>query len=285
MSLMTSAVKLAGFVGACFTPIVLSSGFSQQTFRFEVASIKPSKNRNFIGVDLGLGGRLMGNAPLNLLIANAYRVKQQQIVGGPAWINSDLYSIEAKGERSATRIEMLLAFQALLQDRFRLRIERETRTLGVYVLTVGKGGIKRRLLSGGGCPVAEANKPVGPPGPDQPPCGRVTMMFSPTRSRLEGRNISIADLVERLSNFVDRPLIDRTGYRGTLDLKLEFVPERAVFGLSDGALIPGETTPADQDGPASLSTAVQEQLGLRIEYAKVPVDVIAIKHVERPTAN
>ncbi len=87
-------------IGACVSAILLSSGFAQQTFRFDVASVKPSKNRNFMGVDVRPGGRLMANGSLALFVANAYRVKQQQIVDGPAWIHSDLYSIEAKGERS-----------------------------------------------------------------------------------------------------------------------------------------------------------------------------------------
>jgi uncharacterized protein (TIGR03435 family) len=279
-------MKLLSTAGACLTAIILSSGFARQTFKFEVASVKPSNYRNFIGVDLGPGGRLRANAPLSLLIADAYSVKQSQVVDGPAWINSSLYSIEAKGERRASRTEMLGAFQVLLQDRFRLRVERQTRTLGVYVLTVGKSGIKRKLLSGGGCSEAKRNMPVGPPEPGQPPCGRVMMMFSPRMSRLEGRNISIADLVERLSNFVDRPIIDNTGYHGTLDLKLEFVPERATFPtFSTGAFMPGDKPPSDVDAPASLSAAVREQLGLRLQAAKGPVNVIAIEHVETPTAN
>jgi bla regulator protein blaR1 len=180
---------------------------------------------------------------------------------------------------------MLVAFQILLGDRFRLQVERQTRTLGIYVLTLGKGGINR-LRSSGGCSSSEREgNNSEPPGLGRLPCGRVTMMFSPARSQLEGRNISSSDLVERLSNFVDRPIIDKTGYSGTLDVNLEFAPERAAFGLSGGAFVPGETPPAEPDARAWLSTAIRDQVGLRLESAKGPVSVIAIKHIDRPSTN
>ncbi len=186
---------------------------------------------------------------------------------------------------AATKSEVLLALQTLLEARFSLRIERQTRALGVYVLTVGKGGIQRQPLDGGGCPAAEGDKPAAPPMRGQPPCGRVMMMFSPTRSRLEARNISIADLIDRLSNFVDRPIIDKTGYSGTLDLKLEFAPERFPFGFMGSSPMPGETPLQEQEAAISLFTAVREQLGLRLESGKGPTAVIVIRHVDRPSAN
>ncbi|HUI79968.1 MAG TPA: TIGR03435 family protein [Bryobacteraceae bacterium] len=284
INLRTATVKNAGVGAALLLAITASSAFAQQNRRFEVASIKPSQNRNFIGMDLRPGGRLMANGPLALLVANAYRMKHFQILGGPAWINSDLYSVDARAEEAASRAEMLLALQALLADRFKLNIERQTRVLGVYVLTIGQSGVKRELLSAGGCSAAEPDKPVGPPQLGQLPCGRVTMMFSRERTQLEGRHVSIADLIERLSSFVDRPIIDKTGYSGTLDVKLEFTPDQAALGFFGGLLPPAQPSPPDENA-ISLSTAAREQLGLKLESAKGPVNVIMIRHVERPSVN
>ena len=209
--------------------------------QFEVASIKRSTDQSFTGMDLHPGGRLTANAPLIVLIANAYRVKHHQILRGPAWINSEIYKVEAKTGGSESASEILLALQALLKDRFKLLIERQTRELGVYAL------------------------------------GRI---------RLQGQGVSVADFVERLSNFVDRPVMDRTGYTSKFDIDLEFVPDAFAFARLGGVVIPGESpVPAsDENSPLSLSTAVRER-GLKLESAKGPVDVLIIDHVERPSAN
>ena len=254
--------------------------------QFEVASIKRSTDQSFTGMDLHPGGRLTANAPLIVLIANAYRVKHYQILRGPAWINSEIYKVEAKTGGSASASEMLLALQALLQDRFRLQIERQTRELGVYVLTAGKNGIKRPI-DGAGCSDPDLSKPPAAPQPGKPPCGRVMITASLGRIRLQGQGVSVADFVERLSNFVDRPVMDRTGYTSKFDIDLEFVPDPFAFARLGGVVIPGESpVPApDENSPLSLFTAVRERLGLKLESAKGPVDVLIIDHVERPSAN
>jgi uncharacterized protein (TIGR03435 family) len=164
----------------------------------------------------------MANGPLALLIANAYGVKHFQILGGPKRINYDLYSIEAKAEGRLSKAGMMQALQALLEDRFKLSVDRQTRELRVYVLSVGKSGMKREVLSAGGWPTRDASTDPGPPRPGQRPCGGVTFMGLGERVRLEGREATVEQLLDRLSNFMDRPIIDRTGYLGTLDFTLEF---------------------------------------------------------------
>lgn len=279
-----------GVAAALVIAITTPGGFGQQTPpRFEVASVKPSQNRNFLGVDARAGGRLMANGPLALLIANAYGMKHFQILGGPKWINYDLYGIEAKAEGRLSRAGMMQALQALLEDRFKLSVDRQTRELGVYVLTVGRGGMKREVLRAGGCPTRDASTEPGPPRPGQRPCGGVTVMGMGGRVRLEGREATMEQLLERLSNFVDRPMIDRTGYFGTLDFTLDFAPEWSVAGPFALAVaphpMPGEAPASDEDAAASLASAFREQMGIKLESGKGPVPVIMIRHVERPSGN
>ena len=95
--------------------------------------------------------------------------------------------------------------------------------------------------------------------------------------------MSIADLIERLSNFVDRPIIDRTGYTGTLDVDLEFTPDPAAFGFLGGDVMPG--APPPEDSGTSLFTAISGQMGLKLESGKGPAAVLMIRHVERPSVN
>jgi bla regulator protein blaR1 len=257
-----------------------------KTPKFEVASIKRSTDRSFTGMDLHPGGRLTANAPLTVLVANAYRVKHFQILRRPAWMNSEIYKVEAKAGGSASATEMLLALQALLQDRFKLQIERQTRELGVYALTAGKNGIRRQVYAVG-CSTPDISKPPAAPQPGQPPCGRIMITASLGQFRLQGQGVSVADFIERLSNFVDRPVIDRTGYTGKLDVDLEFTPDQLAFARLGGVVTPGEVPAAapDENSPLSLSTAVRERLGLKLESAKGPVEVLVIDHVERPSAN
>jgi len=231
----------------------------------------------------------MANGPLALLMANAYGVKHFQILGGPKWINYDLYSIEAKTEGRLSRAGMMQALQALLEDRFKLSVDRQTREFRVYVLTVGKSGMKREVLSAGGCPARDASTNPGPPQPGRRPCGGVTVMGLGERVRLEGREATVEQLLERLSNFVDRPIIDRTGYLGTLDFTLEFAPEWNVAGPFALAVaphpMPGEAPASDENATASLASAFGEQMGLTLGSGKGPVPVIMIRHVERPSGN
>jgi uncharacterized protein (TIGR03435 family) len=216
-----------------------------------------------------------------VLTANAYHVKVFQILGGPSWMNSDLYKIEAKAAGNASQDALLLALQTLLEDRFGLRIERTTKELPVYVLSLGKGGVKRQQPNAGAC-----NAPDEPPTPTSGtlPCGHIMMMVSPVRTQLEGRGVSVAQLIERLSYFVDRPIIDRTGYAGTLNIKLEFAPDRDAFGLFADAA-PGQPLAPDDNIGTSFSTAIRDQLGLKLASAKGPIHVISVRHVERPSPN
>ena len=281
-----SAPIVASMIDAPVVNAQSARGPDAKTPKFEVASIKRSLDHSFTGMDLHAGGRLTANAPLAVLVANAYNVKPFQIAGGPAWMYSDLYKVEATMGANASAKETLIALQGLLQERFNLHIQRKTSEIGVYVLGLGKSGLKRERQAGR-CAAPDLTQPPLSPQPSQPPCGIIMMTASVGTVRLQGREVSVADFLDRLSNFVDRPIIDRTGYTGKLDVDLEFAPDRLGFVRLGGVVIPGESTATtpDENSALSLFTAIRERLGLKLESGKAPGEVLMIEHVQRPSAN
>ncbi len=260
---------------------------------FQAASIKPNTAANPRGriVRPQPGGRLTSeNAPLLMLIQNAYSVQAFQVVGGPDWTNTAGYDIEAKPEGAVDRPQMWLMVQSLLADRFKLALHRETRELPLYALTTGKNGFKPPAPKEGVC-ISLA--PDAPPGPVLPPpgslarCGQVRISLSPAGLTMEGGKVQMAELIRMLAAAMGRPVLDRTGFTGEFDVHLSFTPDQSTMGL------PGAGGPRDVGGP-QLSTdpdrptifaALQEQLGLKLVTAKGPVEVLVIDHVERPTEN
>ena len=258
--------------------------------KFEAASIKASATTNFRMVR-PLPGRLEADAPVRLLMQNAYTAQPFQIVGGPAWIDSDKYQIEAKADGNASRAQVFLMLQSLLEDRFQLKIHRENRDLPVYTLVAGRNGPKLQRPKEGGCEAVTPDAPpdwpgVGrmrPPDPSQrvlAPCDSVNVALATSGARMQGGKISMPEFVRMLSTVLDRTVIDKTGFTGLFDLRLEFLPDETTPPLP--APPPGAAPP---DSSPPILTAIQEQLGLRLESAKGPVEVIVIDHVERPSAN
>lgn len=221
---------------------------------FEVASVKLTQHgRNADGyaessVDNPSPGNLVAtNASLEECIRWAYDVKEYQI-SGPAWLNSDeaSYDIVAKAGTAAPRKEIRLMLQTLLAERFQLKLHRETRMLPVYHLVVGKGGQK-----------------LGAAGLDAD-----YRTFS-SGGTLEATHTPMAVFAEVLSRETGRPVFDKTGIPGAFDFKLEYSPDSS----------------SNSNRP-SIFTALQEQLGLKLESQKGPVEVLVIDHAERlPTAN
>ena len=259
--------------------------------RFEVVSIKLNTNEGGGGTGMARalpGGRLSTQAViLRLLIQNAYRVRSYQVVGGPDWIESARWDIEAKAEDNASPQQVLLMTQTLLEDRFKLKVHRETRELPVYDLTAAKGGIKLQPPKEGACITTDPNTPPSPPLPPPVPggpltlaCGNYGASVGPTGARIDGYRITVANLIQILSNLLGRTVIDKTGYTGLFDVHLIYANDAALGGLR-GA--PPESS-ADT-GPATIFTATQEQLGLKLESAKGPVEVLVVDHVEKPAEN
>lgn len=262
--------------------------------RFEVVSIKPNPQgpADFRGVEPVSalpGGRLIAErAQLRYFIQYAYGVKPFQLVGGPGWIDSAYYDIDAKAEDNPSESEMRLMMQALLEDRFQLKARRETRVLPVYELTAAKGGLKLPPPKPGGCLSPDPNAPPPPPVPGRgTPCGHALIMLSPSGGRLLGGQVSMPELVRILSNVLARTVIDKTGFTGTFDVRLEFSPDEALGGLPAPAgpndpKVP--TIPPDPNHP-TIFAAIQEQLGIKVESAKGPVEIVVIDRVERPSVN
>ena len=224
------------------------------------------------------GGRLTArNASLEQLILVAYSVQRYQLIGGPSWMGTDGFDIEAKGEGEPNSAQMLQMLQSLLADRFKLSLHRETKELPVYNLTGARGAFNPPAPQESGCVPLD---PTGPPQRGSLPCGMPRIGMSGV---IDAAKVSTAQLVMTLATVLGRPVIDQTGFKGVFDVHLKFTPDQGTQGLPGGAL---GAPPADIDpSRPNVFGALQEQLGLKLTSSKGPVEVLVIDHVERPTAN
>ena len=267
---------------------------SPETQTFEVATVKPNKSgdgRQFI--QRQPGGRVtVTNMPLRQLITFAYVLAPFQLVGGPSWIASDRFDMVAKlegnpafGMPGSGPDPIQLAMRTLLADRFKLKTHRETREMDIYALTLVKPGTPGPGLKPATTDCAaqmKAGPRAGgpPPGPPQiPPSGILpcSIMGSPGMIRFGG--FPISQLTTMLGGQSGRMVVDRTGLAGNWEFVLTFAAEQR------GQPPPGVELPAPDPDAPSLFTAIQEQLGLKLESTKGPVDVLVIDSVEQPTAD
>jgi uncharacterized protein (TIGR03435 family) len=269
---------------------------------FEVATIKPSAppqdpTHPARGVGYRPGGRIIAtNAPLRLLIQFAYAAHDSpyqghsdplgasQVLGGPAWIDSEAYDIEAKPESNTDQKHAWLMLQTLLADRFRLTLHRETRELPVYNLTAKKSGLKLPPAKDITClsfPPGTTPQPM----PGTSDCGYAPLFLSSSELRMEGRKLHMADLVRGLARALGKPVLDRTGFTSEFDIDLNYTNEDAT--KSPGSAAPDNAGGSQlPDGPnLSLVFAAMDQLGLKLQPAKGPVEVLVVDHAERPTPN
>jgi len=201
------------------------------------------------------------------------------VEGGPSWIYSDRYTIEATVNGSPTNAMMQgPMLQAILEDRFKVKVHRETREVPVYHLTVAPGGLKLRPFKPGTCvPInVHREEPVPPPLPQgQRYCDSfVTPKGSTVSLHAEGSSVDeFVTLFLSTLSFAERRVIDRSGVTGLFDIELEFTPPRTA------------DDPAAAQGGVSVFTALREQLGLRLESARGPGEFLVIDAVERPTEN
>lgn len=261
--------------------------FGQERHGFDVSSVKPTARTDGRALLQATPGRLaMANLTPRRLILIAYDIRDYQLVGGPRWIDSENYDIQAKadGNPSVQQMEGPM-LQVLLEDRFRLSIHRETRQLDVYRLAVGKRGAKLQASQQGGCtPYAtDAPPPTSKPGEPRPIfCGIRTTMEGLNRS-LDGKSVTMAELAKTLSRtytaMLGRNVIDWTGLTGPFDVHLTWAMD------SDGARTGGIDNPPPESAGPSIFTALQEQLGLKLEATKGPVEVLVVDHIEKPSGN
>lgn len=211
-------------------------------------------------------GRLTAtNVPLRILIQKGFHVKDFQISGGPGWVGTERYDIVAKTESAdISDDDLWLLLQPLLTDRFKLKFHLETKQLPVYSLVIAKGGPKMKLHNGDDEPMVK---------------GRI----SSGKATLETTKISMKKLADVLGDDVDRTVVDNTGLKGGYDFKLEWAQDHP--GEDPGSSILGTLQESLGISGPSVFTAVQEQLGLKLESAKGPVRIIVIDSVERASAN
>jgi bla regulator protein BlaR1 len=294
---------------------------------FEVASIRPAHSGSgFSTTGAGLLSGPRGPAiPKDRFIATNATVKNliqwawapggspplpnDQVSGGPSWIDSDRYDIDAKlGDSQIAALEKLaprdcsaqikLMVQSLLADQFKLVVKYTTRNVSGYALVVAKGGAKLRETVPGSAPPPSSAPPPGfvpPPPPPPPPPGAPPIASqgpaTPPRATILGRPGEITAFAEPVSalarslqNQLGSPVLDQTGLKGNYSFTLRWTPEVKVLGATPAPPPGAETVPTDASGP-SIFTAVQEQLGLKLESTKGGEEAITIVHLEKPTPN
>jgi uncharacterized protein (TIGR03435 family) len=276
--------------------------------QFEAASIKSADPSSPGSRMMMMPGRVEAdNVPVRLLLRPALRVQDYQIVGLPDWVGSERYTIVAKAPDGAPQNAMPVMLANLLKERFKFATHSETREMQIFNLVVarqdGKLGSGLKVTSpecqtdiqsrrggpppaGPGGPGGAARGPATAPPPPPPldfnapiPCGM--MRVGPGLANASGQ--PIAQVVQFLAQFTGRPVYDKTGLTGMYDFNLKWALEPGGGAGPFGAPPPGaQPPPVDPDAP-NIYTAVQEQLGLKLESAKGPVDVIVVDRIERPS--
>jgi uncharacterized protein (TIGR03435 family) len=246
---------------AGLVPATLITAAQNQPLAFEVASIKQHvmTGGGFIGTRISGSLVTVSISTLKRLIQNAYQVQPYQVFGGPAWLNDSapVYDITARApsERTPTAEEARKMLQTLLADRFKLSFHRESREVPAHALVIGKNASKLTATAGG-APSA-------------------SLAMGPTR-RLTAKNMTVGQLISSISGETGRPVLDQTGLSGNYDWQLEWIANPVQSTTVE---------PNSASAAADLFTAVQEQLGLRLEATKTMIEVLVIDHAEKPDAN
>jgi uncharacterized protein (TIGR03435 family) len=264
---------------ASFALFLICPGFAQLTF--EVASIKPA-NPDTPGTSIQFmpgGGLKMTGIPLRAMITFAYDVRDFQVSGGPGWMGTERFDVMAQPDRAAVdgpadfakmndaqrrtmRDQITERLRALLADRFQLAVHKETKDQPIYALVVSKNG-----------PKLQDTKETGT---------QQSMMTN--RGRSEGHAIPVEMMAQMLSGLTGRPVVDKTGLTAKYDFVLEWTPDVGADARAQG-FGDGITTPAPAPGGPTIFTALQEQLGLRLESQKGPVLNIVVDRAEKPSEN
>jgi uncharacterized protein (TIGR03435 family) len=266
MKMIHRAWKMALFFAAAVYGQTSRPAFES----FEVATIKPAAP-DAIGRYIRMQSAhqfVAHNHGLRTLIAAAYNLSPRAISGGPAWVDSDHFEILAKspGEVRPSLDEQMAMLRKLVADRFKLSFHRENNELPIYALTVAKGGPRLKETT-----LTPDASPEGPP--------PLVFVVAPELVRLPGRSATISELASVLQRAaLDHPVIDQTGLSARYDFDLEFTPDESLFNGMLGKGVENGTKPG-------LFSALQQQLGLRLEATRGMVSVFVIDQAERPSDN
>jgi bla regulator protein blaR1 len=254
---------------------------------FDAASIKPYVFDGRVGINTQPGRFVASGVTLKFLISMAYDIKKYQISGAQSWLDTVTYGIEAKAPIQMTRESMILMLQSLIEERCKLKFHRETREGPVYSLVVAKGGHKlERSKDEKGNPLTEVphegskGRIILGPG-SRAPAG--TVFYS--GNGLSAGAISIVNLASFLSDPLGRKIIDKTGISGLYDINIQWAPDPGQPDLTGMPKPPGFQPPPAENTAPSIFIAIQEQLGLKLEPDKGPVDFFIIDSVEKPSEN
>jgi len=229
--------------------------WGQAPKEFEVASVRPTApqpaGQMSMGMSIDKGMLRATGMTAKFLIEQAYDVRGFQVTGGPSWMDSEQYDVNAKIEGEATNEQIRIMMRSLLADRFKLQLHREKKEMACYALVVAKGGSKLKA------PEEDAD--------GKHKSGRMSM----ARGRFDGDALPVEAIAHALEQVLGRAVIDRTGLTGTFDFKLEWTPDEA----------------RTESGGSSLFTAVQEQLGLKLESTRGPVEILVVDRIEKASEN
>jgi uncharacterized protein (TIGR03435 family) len=265
-------------------------------FKYEIVSVKPSNPENSGKPGTGTlnapDGYVAKNMPLFIIIDQAFGIlHDEQLVGASKWISTEEFDVDAKmdpavadafqkltqDERKVARQQML---QALLADRFKLQVHREPTELSVYNLVIAKGGLKMKQAD------PTDTYPDGLKRPDGSPARGVTNLRADANGiSMTAQAVSMLSIVQHISREVRRIVVDKTGLTGNFDFKMQYMPDTFHAPPTGDASGSASSMMAADPGGTSIFTSVQEQLGLKLESVKAPIEVIVIDHVERPSGN
>jgi uncharacterized protein (TIGR03435 family) len=269
---------LRRLVFACLGFAVVGPLLHAQRARFDVASIKRdlSGNEGSRG-RIQPGGRVsFTNEPLRRMILDAYQLQDFQLVEGPDWVSTDRWDIVAKAEGDPPITLVVEMMRALLADRFKLVIHHEMRNTPIYALVIAK--TDRQLgeqlhPSSTDCAALAADARARGATPPATVNGRVSCGMNTNNGSLEANAVTMAVFARRISTIAGRTVVDNTGLTGNFDLMLRWTPDASLG--ADGPTV------ANNDGP-TFFTAVQEQLGLKLESQRGSVEFLVIDSVEHP---
>jgi uncharacterized protein (TIGR03435 family) len=249
--------------------------------QFEVASIKPNHSADGRSTFMmAPGGRMVAtNVPVKMLILMAFELRDNQLSGLPGWADSDRFDITAKPEDGSgiKPDDTHAMIRALLMDRFKLTFHKETKEMPIFALVAGKGGSKLAPSKGNADFDDEASsRATSGPGRGRGQGVRIT------RGEINGQNVTVDMLTDQLSRIVGRSVIDQTGLKGSYDFTLKYLPDTpAPLGRGPES---SDAAPSDSQMP-SIFAAVQEQLGLKLEAQRGPVDMYIVDRLEKPSEN